>query len=49
MTYLAIAAFAVFSIHSIANGFVYPPVRRAPKPSGPDYWPGYLHRLEGGL
>ena len=48
MTFLAIAAVVVFSIHSIANGFVYPPVRSAPK-QRPDleYWPGFLHHLEG--
>lgn len=50
MTYLAVAAIAVFTVHTVANAFAYPPTRRRPVPPADiEYWPGYLHELEGGL
>lgn len=45
MTFLA-AAVAMFTIHTVANAFVYPPTRRPPEPPEAEYWPGYLHELE---
>lgn len=49
ITVLAVAAFIAFVIAGLADSFSLPPTRQLPEPVDVEYWPGFLHELEGGL